>query len=248
MSRHLIIIGGQRCGTTYLHSLLEAHPEIAMARPARPEPKVFLSAELAARGRAWYESTYFAHAQSESLLGEKSTSYIEHPEAAARAASVLGRAEIIVMLRDPLARAVSNWQFSTENRREERQLNEALKANLSGSTSWDPAATSVSPFAYLERGRYADYLDAWFTHFPGSVHVHFLEELVSNDTELASLYEDLSVEPGIRPDNLGRALNMSRGIIPELEAGLVAQLREYFADSDARLRAILARELPWQSS
>jgi Sulfotransferase domain len=247
VSRHLIIIGAQRCGTTYLHSLLDAHPEIAMACPARPEPKVFLSGELAARGRAWYESTYFAHARPESLLGEKSTSYIEHPEAAARAASVLGRAEIIVMLRDPVARAVSNWQFSTENGLEERPLGEALKANLSGSTSWDRTATSVSPLAYLERGRYADYLDVWFTNFPG-VHVRFLEELVSDDAELASLYKDLGVEPSFRPENLGRAINMSHGSVPALEPGLVARLREYFADSDARLRKILGREVPWQSS
>ena len=39
------MIGGQRCGTTYLHTMLDAHPDITMARPARPEPKVFLDAE-----------------------------------------------------------------------------------------------------------------------------------------------------------------------------------------------------------
>ena len=47
VTRHLLVIGAQRCGTTYLHDLLDAHPEIAMARPARPEPKVFLADELA---------------------------------------------------------------------------------------------------------------------------------------------------------------------------------------------------------
>jgi Sulfotransferase domain len=248
VTRHLIIIGAQRCGTTYLHSLLETHPEIAMARPTRPEPKVFLSPELAERGRAWYESTYFAHARSESLLGEKSTSYIEHPEAAARAASVLGSAEIIVMLRDPVARAVSNWQFSTDNRLEKLSLSEALTANLSGARAWDRTATSVSPFAYLERGRYADYLDAWYAHFPGSVHIHFLEELISDHAEVARLYNEIGVEQAFRPDNLGQPINMSHRAAPELERELAAQVSRYFADSDARLGVMLGRELPWRSS
>ncbi len=82
VTRHLLVVGGQRCGTTYLHGLLDEHPEIAMARPARPEPKVFLSDELSGRGLEWYRSTYFAHATDEKVLGEKSTSYLEDPLAA----------------------------------------------------------------------------------------------------------------------------------------------------------------------
>ncbi|MDQ3094586.1 MAG: sulfotransferase domain-containing protein, partial [Actinomycetota bacterium] len=159
MTRHLLVIGGQRCGTTYLGALLDSHPDITMARPARPEPKVFLSEELAAHGLDWYRATYFSHATSERLLGEKSTSYLDVPQAAARARSVLGRADIVVQLRDPIARAVSNWRFSRQNGLEHRLLAQALEDNLEGSLPWDPSVTSVSPFAYLERGRYLDHLE-----------------------------------------------------------------------------------------
>ncbi|MBA2558792.1 MAG: sulfotransferase, partial [Propionibacteriales bacterium] len=65
MTRHLLVIGAQRCGTTYLHSILDSHPDITMARPARPEPKVFMSDQLVARGLDWYRETYFGHATSE---------------------------------------------------------------------------------------------------------------------------------------------------------------------------------------
>ena len=247
MTRHLIIIGAQRCGTTYLQSLLDPHPEITMARPARPEPKVFLSAKLAARGREWYEATYFAHARSESLLGEKSTSYLEYPEAAARAASMLGAAEIIVMLRDPVRRAVSNWQFSSENGLEDRPLDQALADNLRGTRDWDPAVSSVSPYAYLERGRYADYLEPWYAYFPGHLHVRFFEELTSDEGELTSLYKELSVDPSFRPDSLGQPVNTSCSPAPEPAPRLVAEIRRYVEDSDARLRTLLGRELPWSS-
>lgn len=245
MTRHLLVIGAQRCGTTLLHELLDAHPDITMARPARPEPKVFLSDELSSRGIAWYRQTYFAHATSERVWGEKSTSYLEDREAAQRARNMLGDAHIVVQLRDPVARAVSNWRFSTSHGLEDRPLDRALVENLGGARRWDPEATSVSPFAYLERGRYIDYLGPWQASFPASVHVLFLGEVARAPSSLRQLYAELGI--GSPPDATGPSptVNSSEGAAPPLEPGLVDRLRVYFADSDARLRNQLGRELPW---
>ena len=243
--RHLLIIGGQRCGTTGLVALLEGHPEIAMARPARPEPKVFMSADLAARGLEWYEQTYFAHATTEVLLGEKSTSYIEDASAAARAAEVLGVAEILVQLRDPVKRAVSNWRFSTHHGAEDRPLEQALTENLAGPRAWDRAKTSVSPFAYLERGRYIDYLEPWFAAFPGHLHVRFLEDHLADPSSVGRLFEALGVDPSYEPPDRTRKVNESSGPAPRLDPALETRLRSYYADSDARLRERLGRDLPW---
>jgi hypothetical protein len=236
VTRHLLVIGGQRCGTTYLHSVLDAHPDITMARPSRPEPKVFLRPDDAARGLDWYRATYFAHAAGEQLLGEKT--------------SMLGAAEIIVLLRDPVARAVSNWQFSTRNGLESRPLVEALGDNLAGAQEWDTTvtATSVSPFAYLERGRYDHYLDAWYAAFPDTVHARFYDELVGEAAGVAELYGALGVDPDFRPAGIAERVNESEDVAPPLPADLVTQLREYFADSDAALRRRLGRELPWPSA
>lgn len=246
MTRHLLVIGGQRCGTTYVHDVLDAHPEIAMARPARPEPKVFLSPDDAAKGLDWYRARFFAHAADERVLGEKSTSYIEHPDAAARAASVLGRAHIVVMLRDPVERAVSNWQFSTANGFEDRPLRDALVDNLRGSREWDDTATSVSPYSYLERGRYADYLEPWFAAFPDTVHALFFERIVGDGGAVAGLYEALGVDAAFRPGNLREQVNRSERKPPELPPEDVQRLRDYFADSDAALAERLGCDLPWR--
>jgi hypothetical protein len=243
--RHLLVIGAQRCGTTYLSSLLEAHPDVAMARPARPEPKVFLSRERAARGLAWYHSTYFSHVAAESLLGEKSTSYLEDPDAPRRAVEMLGRAEIVVVLRDPVARAVSNWRFSRAHGLEERPLVRALTDNLHRARGWDVERTSVSPYAYLERGRYAEYLEPWFAAFPDSVHVLFLSELAGHRAAVAGLYASLGLDASSDPGRLDRAVNASDGVVPELDASLVGRLRAYFRDSDVCLRERLGRDLPW---
>jgi hypothetical protein len=246
LSRHLLVIGGQRCGTTYLAGLLEAHPDIAMARPQRPEPKVFLSPELAARGLAWYEARYFAHATSESLLGEKSTSYLDMAESADRAQAVLGRAEIVAQLRDPVARAISNWRLSTQYGLEERPLAVALTESLERHREWDPSVTSASPFAYLERGRYIDLLEPWFRAFPGSVHITFLEDLVDRAESVHDLCASLGVDPDRLPDDTVAAVNRSSGEYPpDLEPELLRRLHDYFDDSDERLAARLGRRPPW---
>ena len=245
MTRHLLVVGAQRCGTTAVHTMLDRHPEITMARPARPEPKVFCDPEASARGAAWYRSTYFGHASAGQLLGDKSTSYLEDPEAPGRAAAVLGRVQVLVVLRDPLQRAVSNWRFSTAHGLEDRPLEVALREDLQGPRAWDRAATSVSPFAYLERGRYADYLRPWTTTFPDTVHVTFLPELVADETAVTALWRALGVSPTSGPPRLELAVNRSEGPRPRLTEELVVKVRAYFGSSDRELASLLGRSLPW---
>ena len=245
MSRHLLVVGAQRCGTTAVHALLDGHPEIAMARPARPEPKVFTDPEAAARGAEWYRATYFGHASAGQLLGDKSTSYLEDPEAPGRAAAALGSPQVLVVLRDPLERAVSNWRLSTAHGLEDRPLEEALRENLQGPRAWDRAATSVSPFAYLERGRYADYLRPWTRTFPDTVHVAFLRELVEDGTAVTALWQALGVSPTAGPLRLDTSANRSGGPRPALPEELVVRVRAYYASSDQELASLLGRSLPW---
>ena len=238
--RHFLVVGAQRSGTTWLHDQLAAHPQIAMARPATPEPKVFLSRErVDADG---YRARYFAHAVAGDLLGEKSTSYLESATAPDRVAETLGEAQVVVQLRDPVARAVSNWSFSRDHGVEARPLAEALRANLDGPAPWDPASSSVSPFAYLERGRYADDVARWRDRFP--VHVQFLEEMLAEPGRIGALFGWLGVADDVRPQDDG-TVNASSAAPGGLDEELLVRLRGYFADSDAALADLLGRDLPW---
>lgn len=245
MTRHLLVIGAQRCGTTWLSQLLDAHPRITMARPGRPEPKVFLSEELTGRGRDWYLKTYFAHTTNEILLGDKSTSYLECPEVANRAVSVLGDPLVLVQLRDPVSRAISHWAFSTDSGLETRPLAEVLSANLDGPLPWDPESTSVSPYAYLERGRYVDYLRPWQDRFGDDLTVTFLEELRTDVDAMRHLYATLGVARDPIPTVSRHPVNQSSQDKPDLSPGLLARLRDYFRDSDQALARLLGRSLPW---
>lgn len=243
--RHLLVVGAQRCGTTYLSRALDAHPDLTMARPSPPEPKVFCDAELTARGVESYHRTWFAHARDEELLGDKSTSYLEDPQAPGRAAAMLGDVEVVVLLRDPVRRAVSHWRFSTANGFEDRDLEDALLADLHDDQPWDHRRSSVSPVAYLRRGRYAEQLAPWFATFPATTHVLFLEELLADPEVLRGLVADLGLDPRRTPTPEAGQVNASPGDAPVLDAGVRGTLAGYFGDSNVRLADQLGRALPW---
>jgi hypothetical protein len=244
VTRHLLVVGAQRCGTTYLHDALAAHPEVAMARPMRPEPKVFLRPDPV--DAATYVQEFFGHAGDAAVLGEKSTSYLEVPEVPDRVAGTLGSPQILVQLRDPVARAVSNWSFSRDNGVEPRSLAAALRADLAGGQQWDRAASSVSPFAYVARGRYVDDLARWVGRF--DVRVQFLEELLTDPGVTGDLYRWLGVDDSFRPSLGDEAVNASSTTPEPLGAELEAELREHYRDSDAALAELLGRALPWHAA
>jgi hypothetical protein len=241
---HFVIVGAQRCGTTYLSQLLDEHPEIEMARPLRPEPKFFLDDDKYRLGLDYYEAHFFSQPGTR-VRGEKSTSYIESATAVQRIRSMLPNASILVMLRDPVQRAISNYRFSIQNGVEDLPMTEALRA-AAGRREWDRARFSVSPFEYLARGRYADYLEGIVGSVePELLHVLLFEELAGSATVIADLYERLHVDPSFEPSRLGMVINASSAsdsvVSPELEFWL----RDYFRAPNERLEELLGRRLPW---
>ena len=100
-----LIAGAPRSGTTWLYHLLDRHPDVYMAKPARPEPKFFLVDELYARGLRHYVDTWFAGAETYVAAGEKSTNYLESATAAERIGRDLPGVQLVFILRDPTDRA-----------------------------------------------------------------------------------------------------------------------------------------------
>ena len=235
MTKHLIIAGAQRSGTTYLYQLLDQHPDICMARPMRPEPKFFLSDIAFAEGCGGYHDRYFAHRHGEQVLGEKSTSYIERADAIARIKRILPKAHLVFMLRDPVLRAYSNWRFSRSHGIEPLDFFDALAAEAERVKSWDRGRFSVCPFAYSARGHYAAYLDAWLAHFPREQITVMTSESVFMDPDaVRPLLASLGLDQAVPLQSQGR-INAA----PELDEGmdpfLLEMLRGRYRDDTARL-------------
>src|SRR4051812_40385911 len=113
------IVGAQRCGTTSLATALERHPHVALAQPRRPEPKVFLTPGASDHVEE-YLARWYAHAGPDTRLRvEKSTSYLESDVACREIARAFPEARIVVLLRDPVDRATSQYGFSVQEGVEE---------------------------------------------------------------------------------------------------------------------------------
>lgn len=241
--RFVCIIGAQRCGTTYLYELLDEHPEIAMAKPKRPEPKYFLDESAVKLGREAYLQKFFSDAPATvNVFGEKGTSYIEFPEAGARVQQLFPDALAIVMLRNPVDRALSNYFFSVQNGLETRTLEEAF---LEGK----PAPTlkqnvSVSPFDYLGRGQYSSYLEPYMKRFAERMRVCIFEETVGNLSTIQSVYKWLNVDDRFVPAMINSTVNAGPDQYPDRVPEEVRKsLVLYYRDAIMRTEQLLNRKL-----
>ena len=208
MSRHLFIVGAQRAGTTYLYKVLDAHPQVCMAKPVKPEPKYFMDPAKAAAGYEAYFKKYFSDAGNVFWLGEKSTSYIECEEAALVIRQIVPDATILVMLRNPMERAMSNYSFTRDHGLEPYGIERAIKEEAARVHSWHSAGTSVTPYAYTERGKYIQYLERWEGLF-GKDRLILLvaEQFIGNPAAISVLYERLGIDRHFVPPSLTERVN-----------------------------------------
>lgn len=242
MEPTFVIAGGQRSGTTSLVRLLDQHPEIYMARPGWPEPKYFVDDPQPGRDRDWYLQTWFSDTGPARAVGEKSTSYLESVGAARRMKEQFPRLKTAFILRHPAERAISNYLFSVRNGRETLSLDEALQQEPARG---NVAGVSVSPFAYVRRGKYALDLEQYFEHFPASDRLVLLHDDLVRDAGGLSrrLFEFLGVDPAFQAAGLSERHNSRPADAPRFSRDTIEWLIAQFGESNRHLERLLDRDL-----
>lgn len=207
--KHLLIIGAQRSGTTYLYKALDAHPDIYMAKPIKPEPKYFMDADHSSNAYGHYFKRYFVRAGNVTWLGEKSTSYLESAETASAIKRSIPDATIIVMLRNPVERAISHYAFTCEHGLEPYAIERAFREESLRKNTWHVTAkTSVTPYAYTERGKYIQYLEPWERLFGRDrLIILIAERFFGSRIAISELYRRLCIDPNIVPCSLMEQVN-----------------------------------------
>jgi len=245
-----LIGGAARSGTTFLYHLLDRHPNIFMAKPVRPEPKFFSVDDVYSRGIGYYAETWFAEVSDASVAGEKSTSYLECPEAANRIARHLPKAKLIFILRDPVSRAFSNYLWSCMNQLETQSFEVALALEEQRERELPRYLRHARPHAYFSRGLYADLLRPYFARFPREQILCLRYEDVAGDAEglTRRLHGFLGVV--IRKDdarNLGVINPSVRN--GRLSASIDRFLRQAYAEPNKELADLLGSDFQlWENS
>ena len=242
-----IIAGAPRSGTTWLYELLDRHPAVYMAKPRSPEPKFFLVAELYALGLTRY-AEWFAAATPDQSAGEKSTNYLESRVAAERIARDLPGVKLIFILREPVARAYSNYLWSRMNGKEDADFATAIAREDERERDVAPPLRYARPHAYFSRGLYVDLLEPYFDRFPREqVLVLRFEDLIDRAAQMASrLHTFLGLAE--RPyDAFGLGVvNPSESDDTEISPAVRAALRARYEAPNRRLYALLGDDFtPW---
>lgn len=224
-----VIVGAQKAGTSTLHSILGAHPDVFI-----PDREVFFfdiddrrqHPDFAVPGAPardferdlpdyarWY-ARFFAPARPGQRLGEDSTSYLASPLVPPRLARLCPDVKVIALLRDPVARAYSHYWHDVSRGR-------------CGESFARVAADHES--LVVSRGEYRSQLLAYFDALPrAQVEVVIFEEFCRDMPRVSQrVAEFLGLSPLPRSALVAGARNVAR-----VPANLPARLW-------------LNRNLPW---
>jgi hypothetical protein len=216
-----LLIGAPKAGSTALHDALAQHPQL-YASPIK-EPKYFLTGDSpparagnrgpgdahSAREWVWRRVHYerlFRAAPPGTLTFESTPFYLWSRESHTRIAAALPHGRLVVVVRDPIDRAFSNWTHLRADGLEPEAdfLRACHLEQLRVQAGWAPF------WRYLELGRYGEQLQHLFEHFnPAQVLVIRYRQLIDAPEETLDrvcrfIGVDTGVLRGLPDSNLGR--------------------------------------------
>jgi hypothetical protein len=244
-----LIIGTQKGGTSSLFSYLAQHPKISP-----PEIKeIHFFDHKYDQGINWYRSCFPVRSISGSITGEASPYYLFHPLAARRISKHCRGVKLIVLLRDPVARAYSHYMMERNIGYEDMPtFEEALAAEpgrLAGQTERILSGQcrfnfNHQMYSYVARGMYFKQLQEWFNYFQRDQFLFLKSELFFEDprAELLKVYKFLGIEPVFPPDLRPENVNIYNPMAPETRIAL----RKHFEEDTAKLAGLLGDEFSWR--
>jgi hypothetical protein len=186
-------IGAQKCASTWVHRILEAHPEICVGS----DKEIDFFSLYFDRGYQWYERQ-FAGCQHALAAGEISPSYFYDSAAPQRLSSYAPKIKIILCLRDPVQRALSNHRH------------EVRVGHLEGPDFSFEAGLANNPM-YVEQGLYATHLKRWLQYFSREqILIILTEDIEDRPSEVAQkVYRFVGVDPGYQSGIIAGRFNRS---------------------------------------
>jgi len=235
-----VIIGTQRGGTTSLYRYLADHPDIGPA--LRKEVHFFdLNYE---RGVDWYRA-HFPEEGQYRVVGEASPYYVAHPDVPARLHQLLPHALLILLLRNPIDRALSHHQLMVRRGLEplsfweavEREPERLRECGGVESPSW-------RTYSYLARSVYAPQIERWLGLFPATQLLVIKSEDFYRDP--ATVVTEVQTRLGLTPSQPRRMKAYHLSEYPQMDTALRCRLQDYFAPFNQQLYALLGRDLRWE--
>lgn len=203
-----LIIGAQKASTSWLSARLAQHPD---AFVVRGEVHFFDSEKNYRKGPEWY-SSWFAGAEHSRVRLEKTGAYFwttcadvpsEPKDKPERIAALLPDAQLIVILRDPVARAYSAWNHLVRSGwvRERGSAPDFFSREI---------ANDVRVYGVLTRGLYYAQLTRYLEVFPSEQILVLIQErdvIDQPEDGMAKVCNFLDLSPDVRFQALEKVEN-----------------------------------------
>ncbi|MEA5550654.1 tetratricopeptide repeat protein [Anabaena cylindrica UHCC 0172] len=243
---NFIIIGVTKGGTTSLYSYLTKHPQIL---PAVHKEIDFWANHQGSfdRGLDWYCSHFPKISPEQTCItGEATPSYLYYPRAAKQLAQVFPQTKLILLLRNPIDRAVSHYYMYVAERKEHRSLKMALLSELNflkTKPERDWANPQMPITNYLRGGMYLKFIQQWLKWFPREQFLILKSEDFFNDpnTTVNQTFEFLGVKPYELPSY---PIENQRYYQPVSES-IRQDLSVFFDPYNQELEQFLGQKLNW---
>ena len=246
-----IIVGAMKCGTSSLFSYLSSHPQVVPA--SKKEIHYFDNQYY--RSNNWYLAHFPLQKRLEltgAITGEASPYYLYHPHCAKRIFDFNPHTRIIILLRNPVDRAISHYWHEVRAEREKLPMEEAFEAEsgrideekerLQHETSY--YSHTHQHFSYLDRGRYAPQVEKYINYFNQSNVLVLNSNMLFNSAQhtFDCTTDFLQIErhtlSDVRPRHTG---SYDHPTSPALRA----RLDQFFAPYNRQLYELLDLEVPW---
>jgi len=161
---NLIIPGAPKSGTGSLHSALAKHPQICGSEPK--EPQFFSFEERFSLGAKEHNKLFFPKPNVDYYC-EGSQCYFAHPQAVERIRDFLECPKIIILLREPIERLISQYTWNYKRGTETSTIEDAIRyRGESNEYIYDDRINSYREVGgYLSFSRYSKWLPLWQKEF-----------------------------------------------------------------------------------
>ena len=240
------VIGGtQKGGTSALDAFLREHPQICMPRTRKELHFFDREAELIERlDYSKYHDNFQPQAQHR-VIGEATPSYMYWNTAPYRIWQYNPKMKWILVLRNPIDRAFSQWNMETQRGKETLPFAQAIEREAERAREALPLQHRV--YSYLDRGFYSWQMRRLFNIFTKARCTVLLNEELRTNHEgtLRQVLEFLEVDQTvIAPPAAVFEHDYVSSLAPELRE----RLREIFYFDIKTLEQLLGRDLSlWYS-
>lgn len=232
---NFMVIGVQKAGTTALFDYLGDHPDLALSAEKELH---FFDDETQDWAQPSYDRYHARFPRADGRIrGEATPIYIYWPGALERIAAYNPDAKLILMLRDPVARAWSHWRMEARRGVEMHDFAWCIRQGRRRLFEADPWGHHRE-FSYVERGFYGEQIERLYRLFPErQVLVRKAEDLRADPARvLGEVADFLETERMAPPAARDVHVGDDQGDPPAADQ---AWLRQIYAPDSARLKALI---------